>query len=259
MKDNNTIQINKFSHLHDGVNYIFCKTDFLLDEFSYIKTLNNEVVLISGNSDYVIDNDLFSKLPKNVKKWYAQNALITNEILTTIPLGIENCLPSIRENHGIGYDRVLVKENMIKNQVNKTPSKFIYSNFNVNTNPNHRYVVKQICKSTNFIDWEEPNLSIEEFFTNILDYESVVCAQGNGPGDNHRIYEVLYMNRIPITFNKVMYENLHNNFPVVLLEDVNLLTDFNYMSKVITEAKNKEWDKNKLSCDFWIDKIKNTK
>jgi hypothetical protein len=255
----NTIQINKFSHLHDGVNYIFCKTDFLLEEFSYINTLNNEVVLISGNSDYVIDNNIFSKLPKNVVKWYAQNALITNDILECIPLGIENYEPAIRNNHGIGYDRVRIKDFKINNKEDKIPSKFIYSNFNVETNRNHRNQVRNVCINTNFIDWDEPTLSLESFFDKILDYEAIVCAQGNGPGDNHRIYETLYMGRIPITFNRTMYDNLHKNFPVVLLEDINLLTDIDYMSKAIKTAKNKTWDKNKLSCDFWIDKIKNKK
>lgn len=32
----NTFQINKLSHLHNGNNIIFCKTDFLKEEFNYI-------------------------------------------------------------------------------------------------------------------------------------------------------------------------------------------------------------------------------
>jgi hypothetical protein len=255
----NTIQINKLSYLHNGKNIIFCKTDFLLSEFDNIKKLNNDVILISGNSDYVIDDNILNRLPSNVKKWYAQNAMIVNDVIECIPLGIENLNISYRgDYHGIGYGHVQIKENMINSKKDITPSKLMYANFNINTNPVHRTQIKEICMSTDFIDWVEPNLSIENFFTNILDYEAVVCAQGNGPGDNHRIYETLYMKRIPITFNKIMYDNLHNLFPVILIENINLLRDYNYMSNKILEAKNKKWDENILNCDYWINKIKNT-
>jgi hypothetical protein len=255
----NIIQINKLSEIHDGKKIIFCKTDFLLSEFEHIKNLNNDVVLISGNSDYVINEDLLTKLPSNVKKWYAQNAMIVNDVIECIPLGIENLNISYRgDYHGVGYDHVKIKELMINNKKNITPSKFLYANFNTYTNPTHREQVKNICLSTDFIDWEEPNLTIENFFNNILNYESVVCAQGNGTGDNHRIYETLYMGRIPITFNKIMYDNLHKLYPIVMLEDVELLKDYSYIYNKILQVKNKKWDKKYLSCDYWIDKIKNT-
>lgn len=251
-----TIQINKFSRLHDGKNIIFCKTECLEGEFENIKNLKNDVVLISGNSDICVDDDIFNKRPPNISKWFAQNALVNHEILEPLPIGIENRYPSIRDGHGIGWgDRVETKENVISNPPDIKFSKFIYSNFNIETNPGHRSQIREICINTNFIDWEEPNLSIETFFTKLLDYEAIVCAQGNGPGDNHRIYETLYMGRIPITFNKVMYEKLHYLFPVVLIEEINDLNNYEIMRKKIDEVKNKEWDKNTLSTDYWFDKI----
>jgi hypothetical protein len=254
-----TIQINKFSSLHDGKNIIFCKTDFLLSEFEEIKKIQNDVVLISGNSDYEINHVQISRLPSNVKKWYAQNAMITNDVIECLPLGIENLHNSYRGDfHGIGYSRVQIKENLILNQEIKSPHKLIYGNFNISTNYSHRTQVREICRTSDFIDWDEPNLSLETFFTKILDYEAVVCAQGNGPGDNHRIYEVLYMNRIPITFNKIMYDNLHKNFPVILLEDINLLKNYDYMTSRINEVKNRNWDKEMLYSKYWINKIKSS-
>ena len=253
-----TIQINKFSNLHNGKTIIFCKTDYLIQEFENIKNINNDVILISGNSDYVIDSNFIPLIPKNLKKWFAQNALFKNEIVEPIPIGIENRYPSIRDGHGIGYfERVEEKENVISNHDKIEPTKFIYSNFNLNTNFTHRNEIKNICINNDFIDWEEPVLSINDFFKTILNYEAVVCAQGNGPGDNHRIYETLYMGRIPITFNKTMFDVLHNLFPVVLIENYQDLDNFNIMSDKIKEAKNKKWEKELLICDNWIKKIKN--
>ena len=255
MKKIDTIQINKLSILHDDVNFIFCKTDYLRQEFEKIKLMRHDVVLISGNSDYIIDENFYNLKPKNVRKWYAQNAIYTNDILECIPIGIENYLPSIREGHGIGYDRVKIKEEIISSQIQRKPSKFIYSNFNINTNFIERSKIKKICQDVDFIEWEEPNLSIELFFDKILDYEAVVCPQGNGP-DTHRIYEVLYMRRIPITFDKIMYNNLHHLYPVLCLDHVDQLRDLNYVRKKIDELKNYNWNTESLNINYWLDKIK---
>lgn len=253
----NTLQINKFSTLHGQDNIIFCKTDYLLQEFEFIKKLSHDIILISGNSDYVIDQDIYNKKPQNIKKWFAQNAMFQNEILTCLPIGIENLEHSYRPGHGVGYERVLEKEFLINNKSNDNPTKFIYANFNIKTNLEHRTQIKNICMECSFIDWEESNLSIRGFFEKISEYEAIVCAQGNGPGDNHRIYETLYMNRIPITFNKIMYENLHHLFPVVFLENYKDLYDYNLIKEKIEIAKNKKWDKSTISIEYWISKIKN--
>jgi hypothetical protein len=68
----NIIQINKFSELHNNETIIFCKTDYIFDEFKNIEKIPNDVILITGNSDYPIDESRFNLKPKNVKKWYTQ-------------------------------------------------------------------------------------------------------------------------------------------------------------------------------------------
>lgn len=251
-----TIQINKFSHLHNHNNIIFCKTDYLIEEFDAIRKLNSEVVLVSGNSDFVIDEVIYEKKPDNVIKWYAQNAMFTNEILKPLPIGIENNLPAVRDGHGVGWGhRVQLKEDCINNQKEKTPTKFIYANFQISTNPAHRNIVKNFCESIQHIDWEAPNLSLTDFMFKIKDYEAIICPIGNGP-DTHRFYEVLYMNRIPIVFEKVTYEILHKYYPCVFVEELSILNDYETMKTKIEIEKNKSWDKNMLYSQYWIDLIK---
>jgi len=247
----NTFQFNKLSELHDGKNIFFTKTDFIVKDLVAINKLNNEVILISGNSDYVIDKVHLKAIPKNLKVWFATNAIVSHPKIVNIPLGIENYKPSLREGHGIGYERVKIKDDFINNFVDRKPKYLLYANFNVGTNFEHRNRVKNICIQTPHITWEEPNLSIENFFDRVLDFEGVVCAQGNGPGDNHRIYETLYLNRIPITFNKTLYSLLHHNFPVVLLENPEQLVDLDFISMEINKAKTKIWDKNMLDLNYW--------
>jgi hypothetical protein len=83
----------------------------------------------------------------------------------------------------------------------------------------------------------------------------VLCPQGNGLGDNHRIYETLYLNRIPITTGPHVHKSLHYKFPVVLIEDVNLLNNYDLVKEQVEIAKKKEWDRSLLDLDYWESKI----
>jgi len=253
----NRIQINKFSELHDGKNIIFCKTDYILNEFDYINKLDNEVILITGNSDYSIDDKIVSNLPKNVKRWFAQNVISNHEKLEPIPIGLENYKPSIREGHGIGYDRVLEKENILNSIPNNIiPNKFIYSNFQIMTNLEHRGYTRKIISDLPYIEWGEPNLSISDFFNKILEYEAVLCPIGNGI-DTHRLWEVLYSNRIPITIkvgNFKIYE-LYEKLPIVILDNYNELKNFDLLRNKINEIKNKKYNMSLLDITYWINKI----
>ncbi len=254
------IQINKFSKLHDGDKVIFCKTDFIIDEFQKISKIPNEVILITGNSDYPIDEHRFYLKPDNIKKWYAQNALINDDILVPLPIGLENKLKSIRPGHGIGYyDRVLEKEQLLSCSITKQPIKKYYSNFNIETNYLYRSKIKSICENSPHIDWEESNLSLTEFFDKILEYDAVVCPIGNGV-DTHRLWEVLYSNRIPITIrvgNFKIYE-LYEKLPIIILDNENDLYNEKLLDNKLNEIKNKQFDKNIINLEFWVSQILNT-
>lgn len=257
----NIAQINKLSLLHDDNYIIFCKTDFLFEEFEKIKKLKNDVVLITGNSDYPIDVYRFNKKPKNVKKWFAQNAIINHIDLVPIPIGIENKLPAFRDGHGIGYyDNAQLKEDLVLRNLQVTPTKKIYANFNISTNYHYRSLVRDVCVKSDYIDWDEPNLSLVEFFDKILDYEMIVCPAGNGV-DTHRLWEVLYSNRIPITI-KVgdfkIYE-LYDKLPVIILDNIEDLYNIDLIEKKLEKIKNNEYDLSILDVSYWFDEINQNK
>ena len=252
------IQLNKFSKLHNN-NIIFCKTDFIFEEFRHIEKLPYDVILITGNSDYPIDEHRFSLRPKNVKKWYAQNALINDDILIPIPIGLENKMESIRPGHGIGYyDRVLEKELLLSRDITKQPSQKYYSNFNILTNYQYRLKIKNICVNSPHINWEDSNLTLTEFFDKILEYEAIVCPAGNGI-DTHRLWEVLYSNRIPITIKVGDFKiyKLYEKLPIIILDDETQLYDEKLLDSKLIEIKNKQYDMSLLDMIYWEEKIKN--
>lgn len=247
----NTFQLNKLSELHDGKKIFFTKTDYIDRDLVTIGTLDNEVILISGNSDFDINESHIHKMPSNLKVWFATNAIIKHEKIIHLPIGLDNGIESLRDGHGVKWDTVKLKDDFIYNHEKKEPTKFIYSNFRVITNIQHRSRVKQVCETTPYITWEEPNLTIPEFYSKILDYEAVVCPSGNGRGDNHRLYEVIYLNRIPITFNKVMYDLIYHKLPVVLLDSPVQLQNYDFMKEQIEIQKQKNWNRDLLDINYW--------
>jgi len=250
----NVIQLNKFADLHDGEKIIFCKTDYIEEEFRSISKKNHDVVLITGNSDYCITDDIVAAAPKNIKKWFCQNRLSNSFLLQSIPLGIENSEECTRTGHGVGWPHAIEKLSILSAPPSKSPTKFIYANFNINTNRSERTPLKGVSIESPHITWCEPNISYQDFVGEILDHKAVVCAQGNGMGDNHRIYETLYLSRIPITFSQEQFRNLHSLFPTVMISDINMLKNYDYMSSRI-ESCYKSINKKYLDFDYWKDMI----
>jgi len=252
------IELNKLSHLHDGKKIFFCKTDYILQDFETIANINHDIILITGNSDYGITDHIINIAPKNIKAWYAQNALSNSKMLHPIPIGLENKLPSIRSGHGIGYlERASEKEKLL-HPINNNPHKLIYANFNINTNYDYRSIVKKYCINSSFIDWQEPNLSLSEFFKQISEYKMVVCPAGNGV-DTHRLWETLYSDRIPITIiiEKYKLYELYKELPIILLNNIYDLLDHKLIMQKYIDCKSKNFNKKLLNINYWITKIQN--
>jgi hypothetical protein len=270
------ICINGFAELHGTTTPLpifFAKVDFLHEVFNQLRLWGKDCIVISGNGDYCVGSQfhpigehLASMVPENVKKVFAQNCLIRKDHpnyykFEIIPIGLENYIPCKQSIWGEGIPPNGVEKQKLLNRIDTSVipeiTDKLYSNFSVWTNPSHRQLLKNICTTSPHIVWQEPTLTSEQFYREVLKYEAIVCAQGNGPGDNHRIYEVLYLNRIPITFNVGMYEKLHKNFPVVCLEHETMLMDYSYIQRRIDQEKNKMWDRRLLCIDYWIEMIKN--
>jgi hypothetical protein len=122
----------KLQKMQDAIDFVLTK------DFIKISSLENDVILISGNSDFTISDNEVSRMPSNVKAWFATNAIVEHPKIIPIPLGIENYKDAERPEHGVGYDRALEKENFILNYVDRTPKNLIYAIFRWGTNPTHR-------------------------------------------------------------------------------------------------------------------------
>lgn len=226
--NNQLIQVNLFSALDDQEKIFFCKTDFLDSAFNKIKNINHDVILITGNSDYEINDNTINQSPKNIKYWFAQNANSDN--VFGIPIGLENSIECKVDGHGRAWEQAIPKHKYISTVKSKIPSRHVYANFSISTNPSQRSSVADICRSSAHItsdiilNHNEINKrKYSNYIDEILDHKMVVCPEGNGV-DCHRTWETLLLNRVPIVKkSKVM--NHFSDLPILYVDEWSQIRD----------------------------------
>lgn len=252
---NNFIEINKFSFLCDQKNLLFCKTDYAFSFFEEIQSKKNELVLVIGNSDMSITDLHAEKLPKNVKKVFGQNVITNDPRFEAIPMGLENSTESsLGSKHGVAWGRSINNQKYLLNLKQKTPDEYIYANFRAHTNPHHRNLVSKFCQQSPFITWQNPNLSTDEFYDQVLNHKVIVCPAGNGV-DSHRLWETMYLNRVALTIKTGDYKlySLYEKLPIIILESVESLLDKTLLDSLYADAVKKSFDS--AYFNFWKNKI----
>ena len=159
--------------------YIFCY-GHLINELSFkIKYFKNNFVLITHNSDKNIEltEEVKNILQcNNLVKWYAQNLTFQHDKMNLLPIGLANSMwPH-------GNLTPFNDHKLINNLLNKT--KFIYFNFNIQTN----FKKREVCHNTfkNKLPWLE-NIEPTANLYRLKEYKFCICPEGNGV-DTHRLW-----------------------------------------------------------------------
>lgn len=280
----------KFATLHNEKTIFYSHISYLNEVFAKINKLDHEVILITGNCDPSLTSFI---APSNVKYWFAQNCLIQDDRVFPIPIGLRNPFPYLIDNQypilsGAPYENgkfceMTMKDIYLNNK--SSPQQFIYSNFNVGTNPGYRSYIKDICERSSFISYDIPvesDSGFKNYYSKILNHEATICPIGNGI-DTHRIWEVLYCKRIPITINcnckrhlkinynlsgespqippmeheYALYTKLYSELPIVILNSYEELLDEQHLKDMIELEKKKSSNFNLLDFMYWKEKILN--
>lgn len=227
---------------------IFCKTDYLLILFSEINDHDNNYYLITHQSDYEINNHIFLKRPKSVKKWFAQNVNYDHEDLIPLPIGLEN---HEGPSKGMFTDfDFWTNDYDLNEKYEKT--NLIYCNFNPTNHPSRKHWILKL---------NENNIQIKTEKTTYLEYlenlkKSYFCASPRGNGiDCHRTWEALCFDCIPIVSEHFIYNKFSNK--ILQIKDPIEITE-KFLNQKITEMQSKTFDKNKLTLSYWQDFIINT-
>jgi hypothetical protein len=184
-----------------GVTYV--KTD---EVRPFLESGSASGVLVTHNSDLGIDDKLaalaFGNNP-NLAAWFGQNVRVRHPRLIPVPIGLERVrwFPHLRK-------RDQLRELAARSP--EMPSELCLANFSVSTNARERLACLDSASSfatlraADTVCQDTPE-SYGSYLTEILEHKFVLCPEGNGV-DTHRLWETLYLGRIPVVTRSVVTE-----------------------------------------------------
>jgi hypothetical protein len=212
--------------------------------------------VVLGHSDLHVTDHTNGLLRQHngVKNIFAINNLSVTG--NGLPLGITNMTneTALHPIYGNVEDMIHVSGQPVKKPLSPT----VYMNINTLTNPTVRIPVERIFNGKDWVVKGLHNPSQDgrkKFLMDIRSSSFVVCPEGNGI-DTHRLWESLYMETIPIVKKSLVHKDWEDLpvFWVKSWEDVNLESLSRNYEKLQPLFRS-ENTVQKLSCNYWIDKI----
>lgn len=244
---------DKFEALNNlNKKILYLKTDTALTQLNNKEPLcPSDYTLITHNSDFPITQTVIYNA-ENVglpRHWYAQNALVKHPKITALPIGLERTrwFPHM-------HKRDLLLKNM--NQLSIKPDKLCLANFSLSTNLKERKACLEACRTFSTISTSSSVLQdlYRLFLEEILNHYFVLCPEGNGI-DTHRLWETLYLGRIPvITFNPAMES--FKDLPILIIPSWKCLTQKVLLIYLENFQSGKiPFSLEKLKFQYWEEKI----
>jgi len=253
----NIVRGELFEKLSDNKKIFYCHTH------DANKFLNNpvegEFILITHNSDGMVTDNVriengvtydadVNLIPKNLKRWFAQNVDVKHEKIEPIPIGLENTK----------WFKHINKEQKIKNIIKTTRKNknLIYLNLNIKTNPKIRLPIYNMLKNKKYVtvEYGKNGIGFENYLNNLYNHKFMVCPEGNGI-DVHQPWESILVGTIPI--QKKNNTNLNwRDLPICWVDDWCQLNDESFLNKEYERIKNSKYNIEKLYFEFWERRIK---
>jgi hypothetical protein len=226
---------------------LFTNTEKLPLLLKHLYSINEEVIIISHNSDVNINDDsLIDMIPSNVLRIWCQNYNGSiNDIIKPIPIGLERkrWFPSEKKQ-----DIILEYSEMVINK-----EYLVYMNFNIITN-NIRIDWKEYFQGKDYVYTEMlgNGYNFKNYINNIKKSLFTLSPEGNGI-DCHRNWECLEVGSIPIIKRNNFTESIYSDMPVLLIDDIKDVNEKMLNDYLDNEYKNRSLDK--LSCEYWKKEI----
>jgi len=259
------------NQLKDGMSIYICSN--LLKYFVNIilPKIKNKFVLLSGDSDLCVPIEVLNQIETTkllyspyLIKWFVQNTRVQNNPkIIQLPIGLDyhtitfntNC--NWRQPHE--EISPISQENLLKSIIKESKPFYeripkIYVNF---TKQNDRFKqrensVKNIPKELMVINSE---LTPRTFYwKKMAEYCFILSPFGIGM-DCHRTWEALCLGCIPIVCAP-NFKNLFLDLPVLIVNNWNEINK-TLLEKTINKFKQQNFNYEKLTLEYWKNKIKN--
>ena len=258
---------NNISSRPDGMTIYVCGS--AVPHFLKIyKTIPNRFILVSGDCDETIPNDIFTSQAEfldfmNDKKlihWFSQNCVLTNHPkLTQMPIGLDYHTLS-GGSHSWGPQATPIYQELTLNRIRDNAQPFwereikAYASFHLFVNTKYGYdridAINKIPEES--VYYEPTKVQRNESWQNQSKYAFVISPHGNGL-DCHRTWEALVLGCIPIVKRSPL-DKLYDELPVLIVDAWTDAT-LEKMAETVSEFKEKTFNYNKLSLNYWVSKI----
>lgn len=185
----------------------------LLDLCGYFPNMN--FIIFCNLEDTPIDEYIEGRIPENVLRIYASNAIYNSDKVIPLPYGVQ------RDMYIGDNKRELIKKYMY---MNISPSNLLYVNHNELTNIKERHGIFDIFEGRGWSKVERNRVTPDNFYRDIKNHKFIVCPMGNAV-DCHRNWEVLYLGRVPVMKRNEYLEKLFNDLPVLFVDDYSMITE----------------------------------
>jgi hypothetical protein len=259
-----------FGKLYDGCTLYVC--NYAIPYFAtIINTLKYRIILISGDSDCTVPNELFKNYNDflsfinldNIIHWYSQNCVIKHPKISIIPIGMDYHTMSNKDTcwgEKISPYQQEIMINNIKNNSKPFWEREIkcYSNFHFFIETKYGYDRKDAFNNINkeLVFYENNKIERKYTWENQSNYAFVISPHGNGL-DCHRTWEALILGCIPIV-KKSDISELYNDLPVLIVNEWSNI-NIHLLNNTINNFKNKYnnnlFNYDKLTLNYWNTKI----
>jgi len=205
-------------------------------------------ILITHNTDKSEFNDYLKYLDdNNIMAWFGSNLTLEHKKTFPIPIGLANKY----WHHYRGFNgNTQIIEKALKSATKKRDI-LMYMNFNPDTNQKSRgsvlnfFLNKKFCFNSNRVPFSY-------YISKLAQSKFVASPPGNGI-DCHRTWEALYVDAIPIV-SSTKLDRMYKDLPVLIVDDWNKITE-DFLNAKYKEIKSKSYKLQKLTADYWLEKI----
>jgi len=236
------IEWDRFLMLLSQINVPWIK----VDDIVYNRYDKDYEKVFIGGGDWEINESNFL-IKDELKLMIGQNLNMISDRILAMPIG----MPSFSHDKIIGnLDRIIEK-----NQDKKIIKNLCYIGFRDETYLSERSMVRKMFSEeiwTTTTVYDRTNEGHSSYIDNIYNHKFTLCPRGNGI-DTHRIWESLYLRTIPIVKRCVAMKDFEN-LPILWIDDWQQVNS-NFLEEKYFEIINKEYDFEKLTLSYYINKF----
>lgn len=248
---------------------IYVCNNAIPDFVKYVDTINFKFVLVSGDSDDTIPDDVLSQdkfnefiSNDNLVHWYSQNCISDHPKMTRIPVGLDYHTMFEREYMGGGPGITPSEQEYELNTIIASARPVwernikCYSNSHLNNYPNSPFgytrndVVNDV--PADVVYYEKTITKRIDSWREQVKYAFVISPNGMGM-DCHRTWEAILLGCIPIV-RKSAIVPLYNDIPVLVVDEWSDITQ-ELLDRSIKTFSELEFSYDKLTMKYWVDKI----